>query len=38
MFFVGGVCSLWYLVIVVGAKPLVVGGENPSVGGIVVCG
>ena len=38
MFFVGGVCRLWYQVIMVGAKPLVVGGEDPSVGDIVVCG
>ena len=38
MFFVGGVCRLWYQVVVVGAKLLVVGGEDPSVGGIVICG
>jgi len=38
IFFVGGVCRLWYQVVVVGAKPLVVGGEDPSVGGVVVHG
>jgi len=38
MFFVGGVCHLWYQVTVVGAKPLVVGGEDPSVGSVIIRG